>query len=704
MGKKAREKREMRETRFYQGSGGQQGGEIKKPEKKTPEVSFLLNLIRWGVYLALLTPLIVSGEFFFPFVAPKTLYFMGLAQIIFALWLILIISTKEYRPKFNNPLLLVIIFFVAILALSTIFGADPSRSFWSNPERMTGLLTWFHLLAFFLVISSVFQKKRDWQRIFAVSISVGLILSLIALFSEDPVMRGGATIGSDSFLGTYLIFTLFLALYLIFIPSEKVADFDRKLAANSREHFLTRLTFQKGLKIYSGICFLIIFLTLLLSDARAAKLSFLGGLALLFFLYLIFIPKKVYLNILGTVFLLASVIAFFFGAFLLFQPESFVQEKFIEKVTRARLVVWEGSWKGFFERPLLGWGPENFEFVFARHFNPCLFLPECGGEVWFDRAHNVIFDTLITGGIFGFLAYLGIFLAAFYVLWQKYFQKAIDFWAPAIFSVLFISYFVQNLTVFDMISSYLMFFLVLGFISSMVTPKETVSPPKIVSLKLWTLPIILILFIFSFYYFVIQPLRTTHYVIAALRSPPASEERLNFYQKTLETSSFGKYQIRNFFAQLTFDFVQTEKIEEVSLEDLKREMDFVIKELEKSIKESPLDFRSHLKLGQLYGLYEGKILEAERVLEKAIELSPTNQQGYWALAQIKFYQNKNQEALSLTKKALELEPRLAQSHLIVIRLAKTIGDEDLARKKAKEAIEIVPHLKPYLEEILEVDR
>ena len=68
---------------------------------------------------------------------------------------------------------------------------------------------WFHLFAFFLVISSIFRKKENWQRIFAISIFVGVILSFITFFSENPAMRGGATLGNDSFLGTYLLFDLF---------------------------------------------------------------------------------------------------------------------------------------------------------------------------------------------------------------------------------------------------------------------------------------------------------------------------------------------------------------------------------------------------------------------------------------------------------------------------------------------------------------
>ena len=40
---------------------------------------------------------------------------------------------------------------------------------------------------------------------------------------------------------------------------------------------------------------------------------------------------------------------------------------------------------------ILGWGPENFYVPFSKHFNPCLFLPECGGEIWFDKKDGLLF-------------------------------------------------------------------------------------------------------------------------------------------------------------------------------------------------------------------------------------------------------------------------------------------------------------------------
>lgn len=678
MGKRSREKKErrLRETK-------------EKPVKIQPEnqISALcLNIIRWGSYLILFTPLIVSGKFFFPFVGPKSLYFMGLAEIIFFAWLILIIYSPRSRPRFNI-LTLALIFFVSILILSSFLGTDFSRSFWSKPERMTGLLMWFHLLAFFLVISSAFKTQREWLKIFGVSIFAGILVSL-AYFLEKGgsefilLARGGATLGNSSFMGTYLLFNIFLALYLFLNSKEK-------------------------LKIFSGVSLITISLALFLSDARAAILSFLGGLFLLFLLYLIFIPKKGYLRNLGKVLLAASVITFIIFIILVFQPDSFIQKQVLKMTSPDRLIVWKATWQGFLERPWLGWGPENFDFIFTKYYNPCLGTPECGADIWFDRAHNILFDTLATIGLLGFLSYLGIFLSVFYILGRDYFQEKINFWTAGIFSVVLISYSVQNLTVFDMINSYLMFLLVLGFVGSLASRKEgekVLAKKESPSLIRWLSLVILIIFLFSFSKFVIRPFLTDYYVIKALQSPD-SATRISSYQRALETSPLGKYQIRTFFAEQLIDFVQSEAGKEVSRENLASELDFLTKELEKSKKESPLDYRSYLRLAQLYNLWSqldpAKLGPAEEVLKKAIELSPTNQQSFWSLAQTKLYQGEAKEALSLTEKAVELEPRLFKSHLIVIQVVKIMGDTELAKKKIEEALKINPDWELDLKRLLE---
>ena len=683
MGKKSRGKKEKREE-----------DEIKTVEQRKPH--FCLKIIQWGIYLILFTPLIINSKFFFPFVGPKSLYFMGLLEIILAAWIVLIVFRPKYRPTFNS-LLATLIIFLAVFVLSSILGADLSRSFWSKFERMTGLLMQFHLFAFFLVLSSTFKEKKDynpptallegtWLKIFGVSVFTAVLMSVLSLLPEIGLKnflltaRGGATIGNTSFLATYLLFNLFLAIYLFFNT-------------------------KAGFKIFSAISTIIITLGLFLSTGKAAIISFILGIFLLFLLWLIF-SKTGKLRKVGIALLVLFCVLGLTLLILALHPQNFLHQTLTDKFGGARFVVWEIGFKGWQERPWLGWGPENFEFVFAKHFNPCLFLSECGGEVWFDRAHNVLFDTLVSSGIIGFLSYLSVFIGAIYILWTKYLrEKIINFWTAGIFTVLLFAYFLQNLTVFDMINSYMMFFLVLGFIGSLAsapTNLETKPQRKSLTPNQWVTAFLLIFVIFSFFKFTIQPLMTDRYVIKAMQSP-TPKERLLYYEKTLNISSLGKYQIRIFLADQLIRLSRQEAVQKIPREDLQREFDFLASELEKSIEEIPLDFHSYLKLSELYNAYilfdRGKLSRTEEILKKAIELSPKNQQAYWGLAQTRVLQGNTQEAISLSEKALYLEPKVLRSWQILIRVLEIAGQEDLAKEKVKEALKINPDWQRYFEEI-----
>ncbi|MCD6233079.1 O-antigen ligase family protein [bacterium] len=674
MGKKSREKKERR----------LQGGENEIfSGPRTSFLKYLTWILKKGVYFVLLTPLILSAKYYFPFVAPKSLYFMGVVEILFFLWIILAISVPKYRPNFKSLLFWSLVLFLAIATLSAVFGVNFSRSFWSKNERMTGLLMLYHCLAFFLVVSSLFKKKWEWRKVFLVSIFIASMVSVMAFFEHYKIsgfefsQRGGATLGNTSFLGTYLLFNLFLALYLFF-REEKL-------------HWRLFEIFAIGLGWFA--CYL--------SGARAATYSFGASFFVLFLFWLAFKPQKKWLKVLGRISLILFFVAFAAGVVLLCWHGSFVQNKFVKMAgSKARPAVWASAWQGFLERPWLGWGPENFDFPFLKHFNPKLFVPGYGGEVWFDRAHNIVFDNLCEVGILGFGAYLLIFIITFYLLWKNYFQakrkekesgERADFWLPAVFSSLLWAYFLQNLTVFDMVSSYMMLFLVLGFISSQ-TAKSSSSSAKIKTQNIFLAVGIFLVFIFTFTKFVWQPAQANRFVIKALSSR-SSQQRLSFYKKALSTSPLGKFQIRELFAQTTENIIKNHP-EEISKQDAIKELDFVANELEKDKEESFLNFKSMLRLAELYALYAridpAKFPLFEKNAQESIALSPTNPQGYWVLSQAEIYQKQFKEALSLADKAISIEPRIFNSHRIAILIAKMSGDKKALEREINNALSVNP--------------
>jgi O-antigen ligase len=661
------------------------------PEKTKNYYPWFFYAIIALSYFSLITPLIVSSNFYFPFVGPKSVYFLFISQLTIFFYLILVSQDKSYLPK-KNLLLIAFLIYLFSMTLSTIFGVDPSRSFWSKFERMTGLLTWICLFGFLMALSSI-KEKIHWKKIFFVSLIIATFIATAGIFEHLGFAafkisdREGFTLGNTSFLGTYLLFNIFFALYLFFQKENIFSFLKNKIGKIILKIFLVISIFLQLLVIY-------------LQSARAALVSTLGGFLLIFLLWLSFLPQKKGIKILGRILLVSYILICLTGLILIFIPGTILNKEFTKLASASRIITAEISLKAFKEKPILGWGPENFELAFNKYFDPRLFLPEYGGEIWFDRAHNIVFDNLVAGGIFGLVSYLFLFFSAVFYLFKSYLDKKTDFWTFAIFSACLLAYFVQNITVFDMISSLLMFVITLGFIISIASQEQE---RKIFVFKLnYKNLLLFLIFPLIFYKFAYQPFASDMLIIEAIKRENP-EERVALYKKTLSMSPVGKYQNREFFASISLSYIE-ENYQNYSLEDIKEELDFLLAELKKSEEESPLDLRNLLKLSSLLDTYamlgSSKLALARDYGKKIIERFPNNPQSYWSLAQTEIISQNYQEALNLTKKAIEIEPRIFQSHEIALKVANLAQNKEAIQELYNDALSINPNwessLKKYL--------
>ena len=665
----------------------------------TTEEPLLAKVVRWATYLSLLTPLIVSGRFFFPYVGPKGLFFMALAQVAFFAWLYLAINYEQYRPKLNSVLVTATLF-LGVLGVSAAFGVDPSRSFWSKFERMSGVLFHLHLLGYLFAISNTFKFKKDWNNLFTGSLVVGMVVSVIFFLAKGGVEMGiwaakkGSSLGNSSFLGTYLLLNLLFAI-LLFIRSKKKMFY----------------------KLIAGTGFVIMAPALLMSSADAARLSFIGALFLIGLFYLIFKRPEVKLKTIGVAILIVSSIALIYLVFTTGNP---VHNRLVNGLGAPRFVVWRMAWDGFKAKPLLGWGSNNFIMVYSKFYDP--YKPIAGGAPWFDRAHNIVMNYLATTGILGLLSYLSLYAAGFYILAKRYLQRK-KFWIPAVITAFMIAYFVHLLTVFDMPVSYMMFFLVLGFIASYKgRPMQKI---KAKGQKYGLGVAVALLFATSFWVFIVGPYQAGTGTIKAIQTVPNeqsikqlkknnpnqvssvlknnSQQRLELYKQTLNATPMGKYQIRNFFAQHSRNFVSN-SLQDVPQETAKQELNFTIDQLKKSKEQSPYDLKTLMNLIQGYATYssfdQSKMAKVEKYAKKALEIAPNHHYGYQVLAQINAQQQNFEEALNYAEQAVNLEPSVAQTRLLYIQVAAQANKMELAREQAQKAVELDPSLESKLQPYL----
>ncbi len=184
----------------------------------------LNKILRWtviaSVFSLCIVPFIVTPSLFFPFIVGKNLFFRVAVEIGLAAWLWLAFRDASARPRVS-VLLWSFLAFVGVMGLATVFGENAWKSFWSNFERMEGYVTVLHLLAYFVIASTVLNTERLWTRFLQTSIGASVLVCVHAIsqmFGIFGVNQGGprldASLGNATYLAVYVLFNMFFAAML----------------------------------------------------------------------------------------------------------------------------------------------------------------------------------------------------------------------------------------------------------------------------------------------------------------------------------------------------------------------------------------------------------------------------------------------------------------------------------------------------------
>jgi O-antigen ligase/Tfp pilus assembly protein PilF len=634
----------------------------------------LLWVIKGLLFVVPFIPLYIATGLFFPYVTGKALIFRAIVELVFVLWIALAVIYKEYRPE-KNVLLYSLFAFVIIVLLATVFGVNPLRSFWSNFERMEGFVTHLHLFAYFLVLGSVF-KKRDWFVFFNLFVAAGWLSNIYALlqkFGKIASLQGGSrvdgTIGNPSYLAAYLIFILGFAILLFFDV--------KKLWA----------------KIYYAVSALFTLSIIFFTASRGPTLGILGAVVLGSLVYLFLSRSEA--GIKGKKIVLVSLVVLLFvcGGLWFAKDTAFVQGSpilsrltslsFTERTITARLSVWHMSFEAFKERPILGWGPENYVVVFSKYYTPEMWLQ----EPWFDRSHNIVFDWLINAGLMGLLSYLSIFGSALYLLYKNFVQNKISFDKTLIILGIFVAYFFQNLFIFDNIATYTCLFALFAFIYS-VNKKEEIAPVRdnAISPEYLMPAVILALFVFVFigYSLVCKPYLANVYLLDALKKNASGDvaEAANLYLKSLSVNTdLGKSEIRSQFANFVTNTVSVS--DKLSDDQKNQLLVMAIKEIEQDRSENPLDPRPSIYLGIIYS----KIDQTDKAIENynsALKISPQKQDILFSLADSYMAKDDYTSALSVLEKAYNEDHEYSTARVYLAGVYIMTGQQGQADKLLME--------------------
>ena len=647
-------------------------------------IRYIVYVLKTGLFILPALSLIVAGSFFFPFITGKNFFFRIMVEILFFLWIFVACFDKNYRPR-KSPILIALAATLFFLTLATIFGANPYRSFWSNFERMEGLVCHIHLFLYFLILASTLRTKKDWNWFFVDLLGFSFILTVygfLQFFSVLSVHQGDirldATLGNATYYAIFMIFSLFLI------------------------GFFLAKTKNKWLRLGLGILFVLDALLVFMTATRGAILGLFGGAAIFAILMLVFNfkkSKKIRYAALGAL----AALAFAAVLFLLLKNTAFVQNNYVlsrmagisfsERTVESRFTIWKMAFNGFLERPFLGWGPENYNLVFNKYFEPKLWKQ----EPWFDRTHNIIFDWLISSGALGFLAYWSVWGAAVFITIKGYKKKQFSAAETSLVIGLFGAYFFHNLFVFDNLTSYFLFFSILGYLhfkyaemSGAILERASVAEKPAEEIKLSSYLIITAAFlavVFSLYFINLKPILANRQLLAALGQIQTKGMDVDFmlkeFDKVFTYNTFGTIEARE---QLGSYAEQLLTAEAIPADSKNKALSKAIEEMEKQIVRLPDDARAYLFLATLY-TKAGRLNEAIKTVSKAIELSPKKQQIQFVLADIYLTSEQYDEAFASLKTAYELDPtyhEAAKNLMLAAVLTNQLEYADELYQKGKE--------------------
>ena len=611
-------------------------------------------LVLGGLLLLALTPLLVSTSMFFPFITGKGFAFRIMVEIVFGLFVTLAFIDKEYRPKFSW-ITKSILFFTLALLVADLLGENVYKSIWRNYERMEGFVLLIHLAMYYIVISSFFKTNEIWNRFFNTSIIASFLMSLygiLQLIGKIAINQGGvrvdATFGNSTYLAIYLVFHIFLCLYM--------------LTSRVRETWLKWS--------YAAVITLELII-LYFTATRGAILGLIGGLLLAGILIAWKERENKTLRksatwVIGVVFVL--VVGFMFLRGTSFVQNSPVLSRFStlgisEFKTQGRYFVWPMAVKGVVERPLFGWGQENFNLVFNKYYDPGLF----GQEEWFDRTHNVVLDWLIAGGIVGLLAYLSIYFALFYYIWRK--ESLLSVAEKSVFTGMISAYVFHNIFVFDNLISYIIFFSILAYIHSVNTVRKegigkfhykTFSDEAV---NYGVLPVVAVLTIAMIYFINVPAIRANQKLIEAItpQQEGGLEKNLASFKEVYGYDSFAFSEATEQLIQVTMQIYSSG----TAVPDaMKKEFyDLAKSKIEEKVAESPHDARYLVFAGTFFNRF-GQYAEAEKYLTRALAESPKKQSIYFELGTSYLGLGQQQKMFDLFKQAYDLKPTSLESKTI----------------------------------------
>ncbi len=456
------------------------------------------KILYYLIWLLALTPCCYWLQNLNTYLIPRGYIAKILIEIIFLLYLILVSKNKEYRPKWN-AINISFLIFVAISLISGIQGVDPGHSFWGSPERFQSNFDLIHWLIMLFILPCIFNTKEKWINFLKplTTVYLGISSAFYVCYAFNffslhtlnvEVGRWVGFIGNSIFMAVFLLVNIFLSLYLFFEDVEK-----------EKKNYL--------FLIFSLIYTFLLFQTV----CRGAILSFLMCMSILLLAFcfisydklnkLYHIKSKKIAQVILIGILVSMITALIFRNSPIPKKIPIIKRlfsiSFNDISTANRISIIKSGLSAFKQKPILGFGANNFDVAYQNNFNPEI-VKVSPVEFRFDKAHNMYLEIAVTTGVIGLISYLYFFYTG-YIGIKKLPKDIMSFFPKITLVLLIVSYIAQNLFIFDVFEGFMVLIIVFSFLSTLQNKERD---NKFNNHKIWFLPLLLIpITLYSLYSF-----------------------------------------------------------------------------------------------------------------------------------------------------------------------------------------------------------
>jgi O-antigen ligase len=400
--------------------------------------------------------------------------------LIVGIWVLLLVLVFLNRKKCKKMVKLCIewfqdlpvwsvefllISFVSVLAVSVLFNYSAAHtSIWGAGNRYMGILTWVHLLIWFFLVKRFFGDKFSWFKLSyffnVVTLCVGLYAALQKIGLDLPGFYGTftvpgtgiynrvfSTLGHPNYLGMFIV--LILPFFFYLFVNEK----------------------RRLYQIFNYFNFFLIYLTLMWTLNRGAWI----GSIVVSVVYLIGVllakQKKNGWQIFKFVVVCLLMFSLFTPAWSFGFGERVREDRTLDRMgsLEIRFNEWKFASQKIWERPILGFGLENYRLISGeRERSDLEFISDHRSS---DRVHNIFLDILMNGGFLALLVYLFLMVKVVIVLWRSFANKELYFVSLTLLAG-FVGYLVAIQVHFDTISSLVLLLLYLAL--TVVLPSKKI--------------------------------------------------------------------------------------------------------------------------------------------------------------------------------------------------------------------------------------